>query len=90
MSDQIARIRIALLCIEPEIWRRVEVPLGFSLKGLHDVIQAMMGWQDYHVFEFAIGEKVYGVPDPEWDYGRKTRRIQMASVQTGMPGRQGR
>ena len=65
--EPIARVRISLKEIEPEIWRQVEVPLGLSLKGLHDVIQAAMGWQDYHLFEFRIGEKLYGIPDPERD-----------------------
>ena len=38
--EKIARLRISLKHIEPEIWRLVEVPLGMSLKGLHDVIRA--------------------------------------------------
>lgn len=70
-AEKIARVRIALKDIEPEIWRRVEVPLGMSLKGLHDVIQAILGWQDYHLFEFQVGEKRYGTPSPEWGDERK-------------------
>lgn len=65
--EQIARIRISLNHIAPEIWRRVEVPLGTHFKGLHDVIQAAMGWQDYHLFEFRIAEKRYGIPEGKWD-----------------------
>ena len=42
-AEKIARIRIFLTEIEPTIWRRVDVPLGMSLKGLHDVIQAAGG-----------------------------------------------
>ncbi len=49
MTDQIARIRISLSDIEPEIWRRVDVPLEASLKMLHDIIQRAMGWMDYHL-----------------------------------------
>lgn len=70
-SEQIAHIRISLKDIEPEIWRLVEVPLGMHLKGLHDIIQAVMGWRDYHLFEFRIGEKCYGIPNPDWDLDRK-------------------
>lgn len=69
--EKSALVRIALKDIEPEIWRRVEVPLGMNLKGLHDVIQAVFGWQDYHLFEFQVGEKRYGVPSPEWGDERK-------------------
>lgn len=80
MSERVARIRISLCDIEPEIWRRVEVPLDFSLKGLHDVIQAAMAWQDYHLFEFTAGEKVYGLPDPEWDHGRKILKAKLTKL----------
>ena len=46
--EKIARIRIALKDMEPEIWRLVEVPLGMHL-------QAVFGWHDSHLFEFRIG-----------------------------------
>lgn len=71
-SERIARLHIKLDHIEPAIWRRVEVPLTTSLKGLHDVIQAVMLFKDYHLFEFNAGGKRYAVPDPEWDFGRET------------------
>jgi hypothetical protein len=80
-SEQIARVRISLKDIEPEIWRLVEVPLGLNLKGLHDVIQAVFGWQDYHLFEFRIGEKLYGLPEPEDDYGRKVMHAKLAKLE---------
>src|SRR5919199_828782 len=36
-------------------------------------IQAAMGWEDYHLFEFRLGETVYGIPDPDGDWGREVR-----------------
>ena len=71
-SERIARLHIRLDHIEPTIWRRVEVPITTSLKGLHDVIQAVMLFKDYHLFEFNAGGKRYAVPDSEWDMGRET------------------
>ena len=71
-NERIARLLVKLDLIEPVIWRRVEVPITTSLKGLHDVIQAVMLFQDYHLFEFNAGGKRYAVPDPEWDFGRET------------------
>ncbi len=65
-QETIARLRISLNDIEPEIWRMVEMPVSGSLKMLHDVIQAGMGWQDYHLWHFEAGDRSYGVPDPEW------------------------
>ena len=54
-AERVARIKISLEEIEPVIWRLVEVPVGMSLKALHDVIQASFGWQNYHLFEFVAG-----------------------------------
>ena len=61
-----ARLRISLADTEPEVWRRVDVPLAASLKMLHDIIHAAMGWEDYHLRMFEAEERRYGLPDPEW------------------------
>lgn len=79
--EKIARIRISLEEIEPEIWRLVEVPLGVDLKGLHDVIQAVFGWHDYHLFEFRIGEKLYGIPEPEEDLDRNLMQAKLMKIE---------
>jgi hypothetical protein len=71
--ERIARLNISLDDIEPTIWRKVEVPLALSLKGLHDVIQAVMPFEDYHLFEFRADGKRYAIPHPEWEsWGDKT------------------
>lgn len=73
MTDQIARIRITLKDMEPAIWRRVELPLSNSLKTLHLAIQAVMLFENYHLFRFDVGEASYGIPlDDNW-MGRPTR-----------------
>lgn len=69
---RIARLRIQCDGIRPAIWRRVETSLTTSLKGLHDLIQAVMLFKDQHLFEFEVEGKRYGVPDPELDFGRET------------------
>ena len=60
-----ARMRIELRDLEPKIWRRVDVPLSSTLEALHRIIQSSFRWQDYHLYEFAVGERVYGVPTDE-------------------------
>ena len=65
MSTKIARIRIELEHIAPRIWRRVDVSLTTNLRALHEIIQAVMPWENYHLYQFAVGERVYGEPDPE-------------------------
>ena len=70
MIEPVARLRIELREIEPRLWRRVDVPLSSTLLALHDIIQAVVGWTDSHLFEFVIGERVYGEPMPDdvfWD-----------------------
>lgn len=67
MTDEtIARLRIILADTEPGVWRRVDVPLAASLKMLHDIIQAAMGWEGYHLWMFEAEERRYRLPDPEW------------------------
>ncbi len=79
--DRIARIRIQLDDWQPDVWRRVELPLTATLKALHDLIQAAMPFDDYHLFEFRADGKRYAIPDPEWDnmgdrtYSAKTTRL---------------
>lgn len=66
MTEQIVRLHIALADTNPLIWRRVAFPADGNLKMLHDVIQAAMGWLDYHLWEFKAGGRLYGVKDPDW------------------------
>src|ERR1700757_2457433 len=72
LVDRIARIRIELNGINPTTWRRVDVPLTTSLKGLHDVIQAVMPFENYHLFRFDVGDKRYGIANREWDHVHET------------------
>ncbi|OYY83965.1 MAG: hypothetical protein B7X99_18495 [Rhizobiales bacterium 17-65-6] len=65
--DRIARLKIELDEWRPSIWRRVEVPLTASLKAVHDIIQAVMSFEDGHLFEFRTGGQRFAIPDPEWD-----------------------
>jgi len=57
---EIATVRIELVDSDPLIWREVEVPTSVTLKVLHDIIQAVMGWTQSHLWEFTIGKKRYG------------------------------
>jgi Plasmid pRiA4b ORF-3-like protein len=50
-ADEIATIRVELRGTDPVVWRQVEVPTSITLKGLHDIVQAAMGWCDYHCAE---------------------------------------
>jgi hypothetical protein len=60
--SEIATVRIELRHTIPLIWRQVEVPTSTTLKVLHDIVQIVMGWLDYHLWEFTIGRQRYGPP----------------------------
>jgi hypothetical protein len=70
--NEIATVRIELRHTDPLIWRQVEVPTSITLKVLHDIIQAVMGWFDYHLWEFTIGDRKYGLSMDE-DCGSRER-----------------
>ena len=59
MDERSYLLKIRLLYIEPEIWRRFVVPASITLDRLHDVIQIVMGWTDSHLHEITIGKKRY-------------------------------
>jgi hypothetical protein len=59
MFDRFYLLKIKLLHIKPQIWRKFVVPASISLERLHDVIQVVMGWQDSHLHEFTINEQRY-------------------------------
>jgi len=83
-GEPVFQVRITLLDVaDPPVWRRVLVPAAFTLDRVHRVIQAAMGWQNYHMHVFRAGEHRYG-PDPEGMLGfldeAKVRLTDVAGV----------
>lgn len=73
-EDQVAILRIELLDVEPLIWRRVAVRGATNLAMLHKIIQAAMGWLDYHLWEFTVDGMIYGRPDSDdANWGREVK-----------------
>jgi hypothetical protein len=76
----IARLKITLDDVKPQILRRIEVPVTIRLDRLHLAIQAAMGWTNTHLYEICAGDVSWGDPGEElWGGGpldaRKTRLI---------------
>ena len=59
-----------LVGVEPRVWRRLRVPADLTLLDLHHAIQVVMGWLDYHLHVFEIGDREYG-PRPEEEFERE-------------------
>jgi len=58
-------LRIELEHSSPAIWRSVLVPDNITLVKLHRVFQEVMGWHDYHLHEFIIDHRHYGMTNPD-------------------------
>lgn len=50
------------------------MPTSITLKVLHDIVQAAMGWLDYHLWELVIDGQTYGLPMDD-DWGTAPRKI---------------
>jgi len=75
LGKQALQLRIALLEVKPEVWRRLVVPADIRLDELHEVLQAAMGWFDCHLHLFHFASAEYGVPDPDYpDQGEDERK----------------
>ena len=64
MSEAVLRMKIVLVDTEPPIWRRVEVPAVTTLRQLHAVIQAAMGWDDDHLYQFSVSPSQRRTSEP--------------------------
>ena len=75
-------LRIEIKYIEPLIWRRVAVRTSMNVVALHKVIQAAMGWLDYHLWEFVVDDRKYGMPDPDRPHVKNGAMTQLAAILT--------
>jgi hypothetical protein len=54
-------MKVTLLDTKPPIWRRFALPSTATLERLHQVLQAVMGWQESHLHQFITeDEQFYG------------------------------
>lgn len=79
-GDPVLQLRIRLLGVtKPPVWRRLLVAADIRLDRLHDVIQAAMGWENYHMHVFSAAGCEYGLPDPELGF-RDERKTTLNGV----------
>ena len=53
---------------KPPIWRRILIDNSVALPKLHETIQIVMGWTNSHLHQFIVGDRYYGMPDPNFDF----------------------
>jgi hypothetical protein len=61
----IYQIKVTLNDSRPTIWRRFLVGDNITLNKLHEILQVVMGWGNYHLHMFTINGQIFG--DPEDD-----------------------
>jgi hypothetical protein len=71
-GQPVLALRVTLEDVRPRVWRRLLVPGGVRLDKLHRMLQAAMGWEDYHLHSFQVGDARFGMqfddyPDDELD-----------------------
>jgi len=65
---QVLEIEVHLVEVTPRVWRRLRVPADLTLLDLHHTIQVVMGWLDYHLHLFEVGDREFGPrPEEEWE-----------------------
>jgi hypothetical protein len=62
-TGPILQVKMRLIGISPMIWRRVLLPVAWTLEELHGAIQAAMGWEGLHLYEFRVRSARYGSPE---------------------------
>ena len=56
-------LRIELLDVSPMVWRRFLVPSDTKLPKFNRMLEAVMGWEGYHLHMFEVADLRIGQPD---------------------------
>jgi hypothetical protein len=84
-SSSIYQVKVTLAGIRPPIWRRFQVRSHTKLNRLHEILQVVMGWDNYHLYQFIIGDEYFGQPDPDGfdDDMQNAKKIKLSEVYHG-------
>jgi Plasmid pRiA4b ORF-3-like protein len=80
-AQAVYQLKVTLQGARPPVWRRFQVPGQITLARLHLVLQAVMGWENDHLYMFRVGQRRIG--EPSDDYGNRTEdasRIELRKV----------
>lgn len=77
------QFKVTLKHIHPPIWRRFQVTSDVTFYRLHLVLQAVMGWENCHLYQFVIQGIRSGDPDPEYELSDvNAKRVRLQQVLT--------
>ena len=79
------QIKVTLKGSRPPIWRRIQVTSETTLARLHRILQRVMGWEDYHLYQFMVGGMEYSDPKVlEEMEGHDARRVTLGTLVRGV------
>lgn len=78
------QLKITLDGIMPPIWRRILVG-DVTLYKLHKILQAVMGWENYHLHRFTVDNVIYAYPSPEDPWPMETKNEKRARLSLVAP-----
>jgi hypothetical protein len=82
----IVQIKVKLLGVtKPPVWRRLQLRADTRLDQLHEIIQAALGWENYHMHVFSFGDEEFGIPDPELGFSDE-RHVTLGELIAGVGG----
>lgn len=64
-AASIYQLEVTLRDSGPAIWRRLLVPGEISFRDFHQVLQVAIGWENEHLYEFKVGKRYFGEPEPK-------------------------
>ncbi len=75
------QLKIVVKDSKPPIWRRFLVPESITFHKLHQIIQIVMGWENYHLYEFSAKGLSIQKPDEDtWEEVTDSRKIRLGDV----------
>lgn len=80
-TKAIARLKVTLDYVEPLVMRRIEVPADIRLDRLHLALQAAMGWEAYHLWEFHVRTLRFGPSGQDFGFGDGPRNAEKTTLQ---------
>lgn len=58
-EEVIFQFKIELKGLRPPVWRRFLVGSNVTFYQFHNIIQQVMGWENYHMYQFVLGRNSY-------------------------------
>ena len=80
-SREVLQLKVALLGIEPPIWRRMLIPARHTLADLHGAIQVAFGWEGWHGHVFTVRDREYASQDPVEVAKARDEKIPLAKLE---------